>query len=71
MPDKRLKTLTETLADKHFRAEGKPDVIMTDKQEQFVNDKWRLCAKLGIRARTTNPTANSMEKKKFTSNRSF
>ncbi|XP_070154049.1 nucleolar protein 58-like [Polyergus mexicanus] len=59
MPDKRLKTLTDTIANKYLKTERKPDIIVTDKQGQFRNAKWRIfCNRMGMRARTLNPTTN-------------
>lgn len=59
MPDKRLKTLTDTIANKYLKTERKPDIIVTDRQGQFGNDKWRIfCNRMGMRARTLNPTMN-------------
>ncbi|XP_029673099.1 uncharacterized protein LOC115241474 [Formica exsecta] len=59
MPDKRLKTLTDTIANKYLKTERKPDIIVTDRQGQFRNDKWRIfCNRMGMRARTLNPTVN-------------
>ncbi|XP_029679911.1 uncharacterized protein LOC115245642 [Formica exsecta] len=59
MPDKRLKTLTDIIANKYLKTERNPKVIITDRQGQFRNDKWKIfCGKVGIRTRTLNSTAN-------------
>lgn len=59
MPDKRLKTLMDTITNKYLRTERKPNAIVTDRQGQFRNAKWRIfCNKLGIEARIPNPTMN-------------
>lgn len=59
MPDKRLKTLTDTITDKYLRTERKLDIIMTDRQGQFRNAKWRIfCNRMEIEARALNTTSN-------------